>query len=193
MSITVLEHIEKRPKKFFKRLRPFYKFELVWSKTFKRWKKQNFAHRIKHLKKLRKLPGEINSIGNIIRCLDKYYPPEGKISYGNKTTVETAVIIWDFYGKRIHSHMVKHFQIGKEAQKIRHTEEEAIKELKARGFVPRADVDLESSKPYIRCISHDADLVYPVQFELNDTYEKFPLISVSGYTGIKPPRNYHKK
>lgn len=201
MGTTVLRAIEKRPLRFFDKLSEFYNFELVWSKTFRRWRKQKMSHRIKHLRKLRKLPGEINAIGNIIRCLDKYYPTEGLLdnldttkvySYGNKTTVETAIIIWEFYGKKIHAHMTERFKIGKKEQVLRHNRRQAIKELIKRGFVPKEDVDLNFKLPYLYCTYLKANLVYPEQWDMNETYEKFALIGVSGFTGIKVPKSYRQ-
>jgi hypothetical protein len=156
-----------------------------------KWEKRKLGHRNKHLLKLKKFPGEIVTIANIVRCLDKYYPPEGEFSYGNKTTVETAIIIQEYYGKKIRAYMVKRFKIGTESQEIKHTAEEAQKEMEKRGFIPKEDVDIDAKLPYIRSIV-DNNFVYPIQYDLMKTYEVFPLIGISGYTGIRTPRNYHK-
>lgn len=189
MSITVLEHIERRPKRFYRKLKKYYRRELNWSKTFRRWEDKKFGHRIKHLKALKMYPGEVNTIANIIRCLDKLYPQEGSISYGNKTVVETAIIIQQHYGKSIRHFMKLKLKIGTEAYISSHTEEEATEELIERGFMNREDIDLDSKLPFIHKTG-DKNLVWPAQYDLNTTYEVFPLIGVSGYTGVRPPRNF---
>jgi hypothetical protein len=191
MNTTVLSDVEKRYKRFRKNLRKFYRAELGWSRTFKRWEKKKLGHRIKQLKALKYYPGQVNEIINIIRCLDYTYPLEGEISYGNKTVVETAVIIYKVYGKGITSYMRKRFKIGQERQLIKHTAEQAIEELKARGFMNREEVDIDNSLPYMHA-TWDQNLVYPAQFDIMKTYDVFPDIGVSGYTGIKLPRKYRQ-
>ncbi len=168
---------------------------MVYTKLFSKWEKEKLSWRIKHLTKLKLLPGEIAVVGNIIRVLDKYYPSDDDkslISYGNKTVVETAVVIYQMYHKRIWNYMEKKLSKVEDPSTLSYTEEEAKAELIARGFIPKMDVILDPKLCYIRSLT-DNNLIYPEQWDLDKTYANFQKVGVTGFTGIKPPRSYSHK
>lgn len=194
ITTTVLKVVEDDINAFLKKLSRVFLHEMVFTKTFRVWEKKKMGWRIKHLSKLKRLPAEIAVIGNIIKVLDKYYPSENEksgITYGNKTVVETAVIIYDMYHKKIWYRMRKKFVKRNPADLIRYSAEEALAEQKARGFIHSSGVDLDPKLATIQS-NVDKNYIWPKQMELNIAYEKSSLIAVSGFTGVKPPRSYGK-
>lgn len=147
--------------------------------------------RKRHLLKLKRYPAEIAAVANIMKALDKNFPltNEKDHTYGNKTLVETAVIIYDMYNRKIWHYMKKNLKKKESPEEFKYTPEEALAEQIARGFMLKEDVDLNTKLPYIHS-NVDKKYIWPEQWDLATTYERFELIGVSGYTGIKPPRSY---
>ena len=189
---TVLSSIDANPKPFFKNLSGFLRYELNWSVTLKKWQSQKLP-RIRHILASKKLPGELNIVMNIMKCLDKYYPIEtGPYSYGNKTLSETAFIIYDFYKVKIFNILRERYKWGSPEYETKHTIEEIDAELRARGFMIKEDLILNLKLPFIRA-NHNLDLRYPEQFELNAIHENLDLIGVPGTCGIRVPKKFRKK
>lgn len=188
---TVLGYLTENKLKFFKVLKKTYKSELGFSRTLPIWAKKGFVVRVKEIRELNLLPVEKQQIINIVKALDKYFPPDGKYSYGNKTAVETAVVIQKLYGSKI-THYMKKYLFKKDSDYLsKHGPEEALKEQIKRGFKHRSKVKIDTSKPYIRSLV-DMEYVWPTQYDVNQVHEKFENIAVGGYTQIKMPKRFKK-
>jgi hypothetical protein len=153
------------------------------------WVKKGYVTRVKDIKSHKLLPGVVNEVVNIIRALDKMFPAEGPITYGNKTAVETAFIIHRVYGDKIKAYMKRKIFYKTENFLVKYGEEEALKEQLARGYVHKDKIKLDHSLPYIKS-NVDKNIVWPKQYTMNDIYIAFEDIGVAGFTGIVVPRKF---
>lgn len=146
MTNELIDHISESKKnrlKFFKRFIKFHQREgqLVYTVLFQELQRQEEIWIINDLKT--KYADDINlmgEIGTIIMLIQKFY--ESKYDMGQENSFETAVLLHNEYMERIQKFHRKKIQVMVNNAPLRYTwtpeytQEEAFRELVARGFMP---------------------------------------------------------
>lgn len=139
-----------------------------------------------------KYPVLVNELVNIVITLERHF------KYTREEAITLGKNIHKQQRKEIRRYMKKYFKLGTREQRIiKLTRKRALKEQKARGFVDIEDAHLDTELPYIH--STIRDIVWPKQWKFKPLinmagiYQKFPLIGVSGYTGISLPKRLLNK
>lgn len=184
--------LKKDPKKFqefLNNLEVYYNNQRGFSKTLLKWAKDSELYSwvvdISKIQDLGYYPADINDIINIIKALQDAEQP-----YYISEMVLDARLIWDLFKADIFNYM--NTLPPKPVKLI--TEEQAILEFKARGFISLNSARIRIDKPYIRCIIRSTDLVFPRQWgnvvhsAYGGIYERLGRIGIRGYTGIYFPK-----
>lgn len=122
---------------------------------------------------------------------------ENHFSIDRDTAIKLARKVQKKHRNYIRAYMVEWFNIGRSGQRDKFMKPaQAIKELKARGFIHMSKANLDKTKPYIR--GNVGNLVYPIQPSLpgknfGGAYELLPKVGVVGYTGITLPVKFLDK
>jgi hypothetical protein len=191
-SVPVIKLINKKPVKFFKKLKTIYRSEDFISGLIPELYKEKEYFWIEVLESYiyKGDPVKGSRVGNILRVLRKHYPSL-KYEYRGVDYIEVANYIHIIYGKRIDRYMKKQWNKGK-FEKMDEpflTKDTAFREQVARGFVIRNDYDRDNKDAYFVKSTLYPNLVYPQVFKtFEEAYKKRDKIGIEGYTGIHQPK-----
>jgi len=136
---VVWEMIDDKPVFFMKQLKKFIKNHWAYSRP---------VEGLKVFKEKYEWPQDVVLLSNIVRCLKTYY------DVGLYDVSEVAMFIYEKWGDRVRRHMrtVDAIPIDKEA---------VAKELGARGFMKKLDMDFDDDDSYIESIYLNPTLAHP--------------------------------
>lgn len=181
-------------KKFMRKHREYYDYQLVYSKLIPKIKKIKGGSRV--IRKLKKAANKnikhISEIINITFTLNKYFNKPLSVR-----TIQMAININRIYWDDIYDYMKVQRQKGVILGKVNQLNaKKALAEQKARGFIHVNDFE-DYNKEAAHIYSNvDRDLIYPENFSHGIFYRyKYPIsiyigqyiYGVQGYTSTKIP------
>lgn len=190
IKILKREYLEGNWARFTRKHTKRYWYELVYSKTLPKWRRENPVA-VNWLLENCKWPKHVVEVANIMYTLEKEF--DWAIT---KKNMLIAYTIWDYLWedleKRMHKKYVK--SITEKLRELSHykpTEDQAFKEQKARGFIHKSDFSNYRSKKHHVYSNVDNDYIYPMNFgmsykdqvdKLLNVYIGHNLVGVRGYT-----------
>lgn len=188
MDKKVFKVIEEKPGVFFKRLIPFWHYQLTYSKTFMQWVKDEEAWRVDEIKEYSKdIPRVSGEVANIVRCLEERYN-DSKYDYQDYTYVSLAIKLHKKYRDRIIKYFYKkHGGASKWAMDYIPSREDAWKEFVQRGFVPEFFNIHDKDKYYLRSNIGNMVLVKNAK-KTSEAQQEQMDYGIMGFTGYNEPK-----
>ena len=189
------EYLDGNFGRFLRRNNEKYKYQLVYSKDLKNWRKDKRVNIVNYLTENYTWPSHICLVVNTMKTLVKYY--DRSMGLG---TMHLAIAIIDLFEEDMYDYSFrkqsKLFGLDIPYKQLC-SSEQALKEQKARGFI-----HINKFDDYDSGFSHvysnvDKDYVYPLNLphvysqynsKIPSDYVALPLIGVSGYTIIVTPK-----
>jgi hypothetical protein len=173
-------------------------YQLTYSKTFKRWKKNKYTKPlVRALKNSSLEPAQVNHVCNTLWVLEK----KTSMDLG-QTMLDLALLLYHTYDGEVGDYYSRVILRHKGFKQC--TPDQALKEQKARGFIHINDFEeFDITWSHVRSIVN-YDYYYPRNFAMGgDQYQSDPgnpgaygglvLVGVSGYTGTELGINRNKR
>jgi hypothetical protein len=186
----ILDKIEDKPGAFFKRLSPYWFYQLTYSVTFKEWAEEGEHWMVEDILTAANFkPNVANEMANIINCLQDEYP-DTDYDYKDHTYVSLAILLHKEYSERIVAYFrKKNHPVFQGNLSYIPKPKEAWQELVQRGFIPEFLNEHDKKKYYLR--STIGQLV-KVDIDATTTAEaqrEQIAYGVMGYTGYFEPKS----
>jgi hypothetical protein len=201
--IGVLDAINEEPKKFFKKLAPYYRQECYETII------KPYFIQLEETWVIEEIEGEFKGykdriyIANMVRCLMEKYPFDS-FEYKSDNFVTVAKKLKRKYGERITKYMGKKFHPEKVVESspdgrttvCYHTRLEAFKELVFRGFVPIEFTKFDIKSDFFIKSDSFGGLVWPEK-KFTTQHDALQLLSkmqigITGFTGVNTPKKWTK-
>jgi hypothetical protein len=188
----VVEVIEEKPARLFKKLWGYWYFQLTYSVTFETWKEEEEGWMIPDVIKAGKnRPRIVGEIANILNCLTIEFPDD-KYDYKNETYLSLAIKFHKAYAERIEKYFKKKDHPNYIGTLKNSPAGDAWKELVLRGFLP-AELKLQEGH-YYYLTSTVGNLVRILPKKMYDETKFEDIVraqsefGVIGYTGYNQPK-----
>lgn len=197
----IREYLEGNLFRFLRRHHTHNQYELVFSKVFKRWRKEGNNKLVEYIIKNYEWPEHVCEIVNVMRTLVKYYG----YKYDRKCLNVGAALL-DMFQFDIDEYWKEHYykrcQEGRFYTLDQYTEKEAFAEQKARGYI-----HVNEFQDYHKGSGHvfsniDRYYVYPTNFYTDylltsdvksgsqiNVYVGLSLVGVGGWTRAELPKH----
>lgn len=185
----ILNKINDKPGAFFKKLSPYWYYQLTYSVTFREWAEDGEQWRVDDIKEAAKgKPAIAGEIANIVNCLEDEYP-DTDYDYKNHTYVTLAILLHKKYKERILAYFEKKKHPVLQGNLSYHpNQQDAWKELVLRGFVPEFFKLHEGNKYFLKATIGNLVLINTAK-DAREAMQEQAEWGVMGYTGFNQPKS----